>query len=73
MVERRRGGETGVEWLQTYRGDGFWTAWQQGVWAETLVKAALCRSSTLAPASATHISQKAREIPRISCAQLWIG
>ena len=39
----------------------------------TLVKAALCRSSTLAPASATHISQKAREIPRISCAQLWIG
>ena len=53
MVERRKGGETGVEWLQTYRGDGFWTAWQQGVWPEALVKAALCRSSTLAPASAT--------------------
>lgn len=53
MVERRKGGETGVEWLQTYRGDRFWTAWQQGVWPESLVKAALCRSSTLAPASAT--------------------
>ncbi len=41
MVERRKGGETGVEWLQTYRGDGFWTAWQQGVWSQALVKAAL--------------------------------
>jgi hypothetical protein len=53
MVERRKGGETGVEWLQTYRGEGFWTAWQQGVWSQALVKAALCRSSTLAPGSAT--------------------
>ena len=47
MVERRKGGETGVDWLQTYRGDGFWTAWQQGVWSEALVKSALTRSSTL--------------------------
>jgi hypothetical protein len=53
MVERRKGGETGVEWLQTYRGEGFWTAWQQGLWSQALVKAALCRSSTLAPANAT--------------------
>jgi hypothetical protein len=53
MVERRKGGETGVEGIQTYRGDGFWTAWQQGVWPEALVKAALCRSSTLMPGGAT--------------------
>jgi len=53
MVERRKGGESGVEWLQTYRGDGFWAAWQQGVWSQELVKAALTRSSTLAPASPT--------------------
>jgi hypothetical protein len=53
MVERRKGGETGVEWLQTYRDDSFWTAYQQGVWSQALVKAALCRSSTLAPASSS--------------------
>jgi hypothetical protein len=53
MVERRKGGETGVEWLQTYRGDGFWKAYQQGVWSQALVKAALSRSSTLVPANST--------------------
>ncbi len=26
MLERRKGGEIGVEWLQTYRGDKFWKA-----------------------------------------------
>jgi hypothetical protein len=49
MVERRKGGETGVEWLQTYRGEKFWTAHQDGVWSHALVKAALSRSSTLRP------------------------
>jgi hypothetical protein len=49
MVERRKGGETGVEWLQTYRGDKFWKAHQDGVWSQALVKAALSRSSTLRP------------------------
>ena len=53
MVERRKGGETGVEWLQTYRGQDFWTAYQQGVWSQELVKAALSRSSTMAPGDAT--------------------
>ncbi|MCU1224692.1 MAG: hypothetical protein JWQ42_2785 [Edaphobacter sp.] len=47
MVERRKGGETGVEWLQTYRGDSFWKAHQEGVWSQALVKAALSRSATL--------------------------
>jgi len=56
MVERRKGGETGVEWLQCYRGDAFWNAWQQGVWSKELVKSALCRSSTLAPGGATFTS-----------------
>ena len=32
MVERRTGGETGVKWLQAYRGDKFWDALQGGVW-----------------------------------------
>ena len=53
MVERRKGGETGVEWVQTYRDDAFWKAYQDGVWSQQLVKAALSRSSTLRPADPT--------------------
>jgi hypothetical protein len=49
MVERRQGGECGVEWLQAYRGDAFWKAHQDGVWSHDLFKAALSRSSTLRP------------------------
>lgn len=50
MVERRKGGETGVVWLQAYRGDRFWDALRQGVWSKRLFDAALCRSHTLTPA-----------------------
>jgi hypothetical protein len=50
MVERRQGGETGVQWLQAYRGETFWKAHQEGVWSKDLVEAALCRSHTLKPA-----------------------
>jgi hypothetical protein len=50
MVERRHGGETGVKWLQAYRGEAFWKACQEGVWSKDLVEAALCRSHTLKPA-----------------------
>jgi hypothetical protein len=50
MVERRKGGEMGVKWLQAYRGDRFWDALQEGVWPFDLMKAALCRSHTLTPA-----------------------
>jgi hypothetical protein len=51
-VERRRGGETGVKWLQAYRGDKFWQAMAEGVWPRSLMDAALCRSHTLVPARA---------------------
>ncbi len=47
MVERRKGGETGVEWVQAYRGDNFWKAHQDGLWSRDLVKAALSRSHYL--------------------------
>jgi len=50
MVERRRGGETGVKWLQAYRGDKFWDALREGRWSRRLMEAALCRSHTLTPA-----------------------
>jgi len=52
MVERRRGGESGVKWLQAYRGDKFWDALKEGVWPRRLMDAALCRSHTLTPARA---------------------
>ena len=52
MVERRRGGETGVKWIQAYRGDKFWDALRDGVWPKALMDAALCRSHTLTPARA---------------------
>jgi hypothetical protein len=50
MVERRKGGETGVEWIQAYRGENFWKAQKEGVWPDDLFQAALCRSHTLVPA-----------------------
>ncbi len=50
MVERRLGGETGVKWLQAYRGDKFWDALREGRWSRRLMEAALCRSHTLTPA-----------------------
>src|SRR5690242_13912564 len=52
MVERRRGGETGVKWIQAYRGDKFWDAMKEGIWPRRLMDAALCRSHTLTPARA---------------------
>jgi hypothetical protein len=50
MVERRRGGETGVRSIQAYRGDKFWAALREGVWPRPLMEAALTRSHTLTPA-----------------------
>lgn len=50
MVERRRGGESGVKWIQAYRGDAFWTAHAEGCWSRELVEACLCRSPYLTSA-----------------------
>ncbi|MGE5647706.1 MAG: hypothetical protein ACM336_18170 [Acidobacteriota bacterium] len=50
MVERRAGGESGVKWVRAYRGENFWNAYRDKVWAPDLMEAALCRSHTLTPA-----------------------
>lgn len=47
MVERRRGGETGVKSVQAFRGEAFWKALRDGVWSRDLMVAAACRSLTL--------------------------
>ena len=49
MVERREGGESGVKWLQAYRGEAFWEAHHAKLWSRELFETALCRSHTLTP------------------------
>ena len=48
MVERRRGGESGVRWIDTYRGERFWEAHHDSAWSRELFEACLARSHTLA-------------------------
>ena len=68
MVERRKGGETGVEWLQAYRGDNFWKAHEQEVWSHSLFKAALCRSHMLMPGRPgfSHVYPTLREMKALA-------
>lgn len=49
MVERRKGGETGVKWVEAFRGERFWEAYGKKIWPHDLMAAALARSHTLAP------------------------
>ncbi|MEW6751966.1 MAG: hypothetical protein AB1505_13460 [Candidatus Latescibacterota bacterium] len=46
MVERRRGGETGVRAVQLVDGDEVWQAGEDGRWSRELLESALSRSDT---------------------------
>ncbi len=55
VAERRKGGETGVKFLQATRGDGVWKmlesgSWDKGGWDPKLFEACLSRSQTLGQA-----------------------
>ena len=47
MVERRKSGESGVEWLEAYRGDRFWEAQQRNMWSPELFESTLARCDIL--------------------------
>jgi hypothetical protein len=53
LVERRKGGETGVRSLQALRGEPVWKAMAENAWDPKLFEACLCRSQTLAQAPTT--------------------
>ncbi|RPI18897.1 MAG: hypothetical protein EHM65_01880 [Acidobacteriales bacterium] len=46
MIERRKGGETGVRAVQMIQGDAVWKAGDEGRWSKQLLTAALSRSDT---------------------------
>jgi hypothetical protein len=46
MIERRKGGETGVKAVQMIEGDAVWKAGDEGRWSKRLLTAALSRSDT---------------------------
>jgi hypothetical protein len=46
LMERRKGGETGVKAVATLKGDAVWKAWDRGAWNKDLAETALRRSAT---------------------------
>jgi hypothetical protein len=48
IVEKRAGGESGVEAVTSYYDDSFWEADKQGVWSQEMVQEALKRASNVA-------------------------
>jgi len=76
MVERRRGGETGVVAIQALRGDAVWKAlrtgsWEKGGWSPELFEACLCRSHKLTPSRKgfNHILPTLDEMPGLLTAE----
>jgi len=72
LVERRRGGETGVVNIHAIQGEAVWKAlragsWEAGGWDPELFNACLCRSHALTPVRPgfNHTLSTVDEIPQL--------
>jgi hypothetical protein len=73
IVERRAGGERGVQTVEALQGDRFWQAleagsWDAGGWDRQLLEACLARSNQLHPAreSYSHVLPTPSDIRRLA-------
>ena len=73
IIERRRGGETGVRAVEAFRGERFWQAmeagsWKAGGWDPQLLEAALSRSNQLNSPRATYsnVFPKTEDLRRLA-------
>ena len=73
IIERRRGGETGIRAVQALSGESFWKAlnsgsWKAGGWDPRLLEAAFCRSNNLrtAPRSYNHTLPTNEDLRRLA-------
>jgi hypothetical protein len=61
MVERRRGGETGVRAVQCVQGDEMWRLLDRGVWSRPLLEAAIARVPSHATGDYRRVTAQTRD------------
>jgi hypothetical protein len=60
MLERRKGGETGVKAVQLLEGDDVWAAGETGLWSKELLSSALSRSDS--PLGLTELDGRTQDL-----------
>src|SRR5206468_10584471 len=61
LVERRRGGETGVRSVQCLQGEAMWQALDKGQWSRPLLELAMTRVPAHAKGDYRKLTSKARD------------